>query len=68
MVFTVMMALAQMGSEIRRDCIADSVSKRREAGGDLGGRGPRYTDSQIDNARRLMDGGNLSRRWRGISV
>lgn len=57
MVFTVMAALAQMELEIKRERITDSVSKRRAAGKDLGGRRERFTDSQIDNARRLIDAG-----------
>ncbi len=57
MVFTVMAALAQMELEIKRERITDSVSKRRAAGGDLGGRRERFTDSQISNACRLMDAG-----------
>lgn len=57
MVFTVMAALAQMELEIKRERITDSVSKRRAAGKDLGGRRERFTNSQIDNARRLIDGG-----------
>lgn len=57
MVFTVMAALAQMELEIKRERITDSVSKRRAAGRDLGGRRERFTDSQINNARRLMDAG-----------
>ena len=47
MVFTVMAALAQMELEIERERITDSVSKRRAAGRDLGGRRERFTDSQI---------------------
>lgn len=38
MVFTVMAALALMELEIERERINDSVSKRRAAGKDLGGR------------------------------
>jgi DNA invertase Pin-like site-specific DNA recombinase len=57
MVFTVMAALAQMELEIKRERITDSVSKRRAAGRDLGGRRERFTDSQIENARRLIDAG-----------
>jgi hypothetical protein len=37
MLFTIMAALAQMELEIKRERIADSLSKRRAAGGDLGG-------------------------------
>jgi len=57
MLFTIMAALAQMEYEIKRERIADSVSKRREAGKDLGGRPQRITDSQIRNAIRLVDSG-----------
>ncbi|MEX5265229.1 recombinase family protein [Kocuria sp. CPCC 205231] len=57
MVFTVMAALAQMELEIKRERITDSVAKRRAAGKDLGGRRQTFTDSQIRNALRLIDGG-----------
>lgn len=57
MVFTVMAALAQMELDIKRERIGDSVSKRRAAGKDLGGRRPVFTNSQIRNALRLIDGG-----------
>jgi DNA invertase Pin-like site-specific DNA recombinase len=42
-----MAALAQMELEIKRERIADSVSKRRA----------QFTDSQVRNARRLIEGG-----------
>lgn len=57
MVFTVMAALAQMELEIKRERVTDSVTKRRAAGKDLGGRRRTFTDSQIRNAVRLIDGG-----------
>ncbi|RFA06688.1 resolvase [Subtercola boreus] len=57
MVFTVMAALAQMELDIKRERITDSVTKRRAAGKDLGGRRQQFTDSQIANARRLIDAG-----------
>lgn len=57
MVFTVMAALAQMELEIKRERITDSVSKRRAAGKDLGGRREQFTNSQIENARRLLAAG-----------
>jgi hypothetical protein len=57
MLFTVMAALAQMEHEIRRERINDSISKRREAGKDLGGRPRRITDSQIRTALRLVEDG-----------
>lgn len=57
MVFTVMAALAQMELEIKRERINDSVSKRRAANKDLGGRRQQFSDSQIRNARRLLEAG-----------
>lgn len=57
MVFTVMTALAQMELDIKRERILDSVSKRRAAGKDLGGRRKQFTKSQIENAKRLIDAG-----------
>lgn len=57
MVFTVMAALAQMELEIKRERVNDSVSKRRQAGKDLGGRRPIFTESQIRTAKKLIDGG-----------
>ena len=57
MVFTVMAALAEMELAIKRERITDSVTKRRAAGKDLGGRRARFTDSQIQNARRLINAG-----------
>ena len=57
MVFTVMAALAQMELEIKRERINDSVSKRRAAGKDLGGRRQQFSASQIRNARRLVEAG-----------
>jgi len=57
MLFTIMAALAQMELEIKRERVVDSVSKRREAGKDLGGRRQSISDSQIQNALRLVDAG-----------
>lgn len=57
MVFTVMAALAQMELEIKRERINDSVSKRRAAGKDLGGRKAQFTDSQVKSAARLIAAG-----------
>ena len=57
MLFTVMAALAQMEHDIKRERIIDSISKRRAAGKDLGGRPRRVTDSQIRSAVRLVEGG-----------
>ena len=57
MVFTVMAALAQMEVAIKRERITNSVAKRRAAGKDLGGRRQTFTDSQIRNALRLIEGG-----------
>ena len=57
MVFTVMAALAQMELEIKRERINDSVTKRRTTGGDLGGRRPTFTESQIRTAFKLIQAG-----------
>jgi DNA invertase Pin-like site-specific DNA recombinase len=46
-----------MEHEIKRERVVDSINKRRQAGKDLGGRPRLITDSQIRNARRLIDGG-----------
>lgn len=57
MTFTVMSALAEMELAIKRERINDSISKRRAAGKDLGGRKEAFTDSQIRNAQRLIEAG-----------
>jgi DNA invertase Pin-like site-specific DNA recombinase len=57
MMLTIFAALAQMELEIKRERIGDSVSKRRAAGKDLGGRKAQFTDSQIRNAARLIGSG-----------
>ena len=57
MVFNVMAALAQMELDVKRERITDSVSKRRAAGKDLGGRRNTFTTSQTENARRLIASG-----------
>lgn len=58
MLFTVMAALAQMEHDIKRERIVDSISKRRDAGKDLGGRPRRLTDSQIRSAIQLVEAGD----------
>lgn len=57
MMFTVMAALAEMELEIKRERLTDSIAKRRVAGGDLGGRRQKFTDSQIRNIERLIEAG-----------
>ncbi|WP_407792059.1 recombinase family protein (plasmid) [Streptomyces sp. L7] len=57
MLFTIMAALAQMEHEIKSERITDSISKRRAAGKNLGGRPQRITDSQIHSALSLIEGG-----------
>jgi DNA invertase Pin-like site-specific DNA recombinase len=57
MLFTILAALAQMEHDIKRERIIDSVSKRRDAGKDLGGRPRKVTDSQIRSAVRLVESG-----------
>ena len=54
MVFTMMAALAQAEREIKSERVVDSVAKRRAAGGDLGGRRQKFTDSQIATAAQLI--------------
>lgn len=58
MLFTIMAALAQMEHDIKPERIVNSVSKRRDAGKDLGGRPQRFTDSQIRSAV------SSRRKWR----
>lgn len=58
MMLTVMAALAQMELEIKRERVTDSVAKRRAAGGDLGGRREKFTNSQICSAQRLVEAGH----------
>ena len=60
MLFTIMAALGQMEHEIKRERVVDSIAKRRAAGKDLGGRPRIITDSQIRNARRLIEGGEIT--------
>lgn len=50
-------ALAQMELDTKRERISDSVSKRRAAGKDLGGRKVQFTESQIRSAARLIQSG-----------
>jgi DNA invertase Pin-like site-specific DNA recombinase len=57
MLFTIMAALAQMEHEIKSERVTDSISKRRAAGKNLGGRPQRITDSQIRSALSLIEGG-----------
>ena len=57
MLFTIMAALVQMEHEIKSERITDSISKRRAAGKNLGGRPQRITDSQIRSALSLVEGG-----------
>jgi DNA invertase Pin-like site-specific DNA recombinase len=57
MLFTIMAALAQMEHDIKRERTVDSISKRRDAGKDLGGLPRRVTDSEIRSAVRLVEGG-----------
>ena len=57
MLFTIMAALAQMEHEIKSERITDSISKRKAAGKNLGGRPRRITDSLIRSALSLIEGG-----------
>ena len=60
MLFTIMAALAQMEHDIKSERITDSISKRRAAGKNLGGRPRRITDSQIRSALRLIQNGETT--------
>jgi len=60
MPFMIMAPLGQMEHEIKRERVVDSINKRRDAGKDLGGRLRIITDSQIRNARRLIEGGETA--------
>ena len=60
MLFTIMAALGQMEHDIKRERVVDSITKRRQAGKDLGGRPRLVTDSQVRNARRLVDAGETA--------
>lgn len=57
MTFTVMVALAQMELDIKKERVQDSVAKRKANGGDLGGRPATIADNVIANARILIDSG-----------
>jgi DNA invertase Pin-like site-specific DNA recombinase len=57
MLFTIMAALAQMEHEIKSERIVDSISKRKAAGQNLGGRPRRITDSRIRSALSLIQAG-----------
>jgi DNA invertase Pin-like site-specific DNA recombinase len=57
MLFTIMAAPAQIELQIKRERVVDAVSKRREAGKDLGRRWQSMSDSQIRNALRLVQSG-----------
>ena len=60
MLFTIMAALGQMEHDIKRERVVDSITKRRQAGKDLGGRPRLVTDSQVRNARRLIEAGETA--------
>lgn len=57
MIFTVMAGLAQMELDIKRERINDSVTKRRAAGKDLGGRRRSIPDARIRYAQDLISKG-----------
>ncbi|SJN21848.1 DNA-invertase [Luteococcus japonicus LSP_Lj1] len=58
LLFTVLVALAQMEREVKLERSRDSVAKRRAAGRDLGGRRQLFTDRQIERARRAIAAGD----------
>lgn len=58
MMFTVMASHAQMERDIKLERMNDSITKRRAAGRDLGGRKAQFTESQIRNASNLIESGH----------
>ena len=60
MLFKIMAALGQMEYEIKGERVVDPITERREVGKDLGGPPQLFTDSQIRNARRLVEGGEAT--------
>jgi DNA invertase Pin-like site-specific DNA recombinase len=52
--------MGSMPFTIKRERVVDSIAKYRAAGKDLGGRPRIITDSQIRNARRLIEGGEIA--------
>jgi DNA invertase Pin-like site-specific DNA recombinase len=54
LLFTVLVALAQMERDIKLERARDSMAKRRADGRSLGGRKPKFTDRQIERARRAL--------------
>ncbi|WP_442543134.1 hypothetical protein ACSBOX_14845 [Arthrobacter sp. KN11-1C] len=50
-----MWQLQALGLAIKPERITDIVSKRRAAGKDIEKRKPRFRDSQIENAARLIE-------------
>lgn len=57
MLFTVMVALAEMELSIKQERIKDSIAKRRAKGGDLGGRKEQYSEATIRDIAAKMDSG-----------
>lgn len=57
MMFVIMTALAEMELAIKRERIQDSVAKRKDKGGDLGGRRETIAEATIRNAVTLIESG-----------
>lgn len=57
MLFTVMVALAEMELAIKQERIRDSIAKRRAKGGDLGGRSQAISDDVIHGITRDIEQG-----------
>lgn len=55
--FTTLAALAKLEHDIKRARILDSISQRRQAGKNLGGRPRLFSDSHIRSAVRLVEAG-----------
>lgn len=57
LLLTVLSGIAEMERSIKAERIRDSVAKRRETGGDLGGRPRVATESKARTARLMLDQG-----------
>lgn len=60
LMFTVMSGLAQMELDIKRERINDSVTKRRNNGGNLGGAKDKFTDTEMRRAIARIDDGEAA--------
>lgn len=57
LLFTVLVALAQLERDVKLERSRDSVARRRAAGRNLGGRRQQLTERQIERARKAIAAG-----------